>query len=76
MNAKPLLLNACCWLAIGILPLLGACGNSSDHTTQSRFNPEEESMNTTFAAQQTSPSIPDIDAAAPAVFETATFALG
>ena len=65
-----------CLLLIGILSLLLACSPTMDTQAGQDSKTREADMNLAYQIKTDPLSIPAIDAAAPAVFETASFGLG
>lgn len=65
-----------CLLFWGMLSFLGACSPTMDSQTRHEAMTTEATMNLAFKTETDAPAIPPIDAAAPAVFETAAFGLG
>ena len=65
-----------CLFYLGMLSFLGACSPAMDSQTNHEAKTMETSMNLAYKTETDAPAIPPIDAAAPAVFETASFGLG
>ena len=65
-----------CLLFLGMLLFLWACTPTMDSQANHEAKTTEADMNLAYKLQTESPAIPAIDAAAPAVFETASFGLG
>lgn len=65
-----------CLFFISMLSFLGACSPTMDSPTNHEAKTTEASMNLAYKTKTDAPAIPPIDAAAPAVFETASFGLG
>jgi hypothetical protein len=65
-----------CLLFTGILSLLWACSPAMDSQAGQESKTREAAMNLALKTETDSLAIPPIDAAAPAVFETASFGLG
>jgi hypothetical protein len=59
-----------------MLAILWACSPKMNPQADDAIQPSEDSMNLAHQIQPESPVIPPIDAAAPAVYETASFGLG
>lgn len=65
-----------CLFFTGIFFLLLACSPTMDSQVGQESKTTEAAMNLALKTETDSPVIPPIDAAAPAVFETASFGLG
>ncbi len=65
-----------CLLLVGILSLLLACSPTMDSQAGQDSKTTEATMNLALKTETDSPAIPPIDAAAPSIFETASFGLG
>ncbi len=65
-----------CLFFLGILLLLGACSQAMDSQASHEAKSTEAAMNLAYKTKTDALAIPPIDAAAPAVFETASFGLG
>jgi hypothetical protein len=70
-------MNEIGWLLLTImLAILWACSPTMDPQADHAKQSSEDSMNLAHQFQSESRAIPPIDAAVPAVFETASFGLG
>ena len=70
-------MDAIWWLSLfGMLSFLWACSPSMDTQASHESKTTEVDMNLAYKIETESPAIPAIDAAAPAVVETASFGLG
>ncbi len=78
MNQRRFFLKMCCLSAMGLLPMAASCNRSAPRTPERPVGAQEATMTTMPQLKTTEPILPrpPIDAAAPAQFETATFALG
>ena len=65
-----------CLFFLGLLSFLWACSPTMDSQTSDELKKTEATMNLAHKIETNTPAIPAIDAAAPAVFETASFGLG
>ena len=65
-----------CLMLLGIVSILSACNELMTTQADSNSNTREGSMNLAYKPDTGPARIPPIDAAAPAVFETAAFGLG
>ena len=65
-----------CLLFLSMLSFLWACSPTMDAQPKYESKTTEAAMNLAYKIETESPAIPAIDAAAPAVFETASFGLG
>jgi hypothetical protein len=65
-----------CLFLLGILSFLGACSPTMDSQANHEAKTTEAAMSLAYKTETDAPAIPPIDAAAPAVFETASFGLG
>ena len=65
-----------CLFFISMLSFLGACSQAMDSQASHEAKSTEAGMNLAYKTETDAPAIPPIDAAAPAVFETASFGLG
>lgn len=63
-------------IAFSLMLLLGACTQNEALPNHQQPNAKEASMNYSQNQRTTPAAIPAIDAAAPTLFETATFGLG
>jgi len=61
---------------LGMLTFLWACSPTTDTQASHESKKTEADMNLAYKIETEAPTIPAIDAAAPAVFETASFGLG
>jgi len=61
---------------LGMMTILWACSPAMDSRTGHDSTAKENDMNLAYQIETEPPAIPPIDAAAPAVFETASFGLG
>jgi hypothetical protein len=61
---------------IGLLAFLLSCSLMSDMHVDAASKPEEKTMTHAPQMEGETPTIPPIDAQAPAIFETASFGLG
>ncbi len=65
-----------CLFLLGMSYFLWACSPTMDSQANHESKTTEAAMNPAPIIETESPAIPPIDAAAPAVFETASFGLG
>ena len=65
-----------CLFFLGMLSFLWACSPTMDSQANHESKTTEATMNLAYKTETESSAIPPIDAAAPAVFETASFGLG
>ena len=65
-----------CLFFLGLLSFLWACSQTMDSQANHESKTTEATMNLAQEIETDAPAIPPIDAAAPAVFETASFGLG
>lgn len=63
-------------LVLSVMLLTGACSQSKEAPVNHETDPKELSMNVEHKTDLSSQQMPPIDAAAPVVFETASFGLG
>jgi hypothetical protein len=65
-----------CLFFLGMLSFLWACSPTMDSQASHESKTTEADMNLAHKIETESPAIPAIDAAAPAIVETASFGLG
>jgi hypothetical protein len=65
-----------CLFFLGMMSFLWACSPTMDSQANHESKTTETAMNLAHKIETESPAIPPIDAAAPAIFETASFGLG
>jgi len=65
-----------CLCLLSMLLVLWACSPTMDSRAGHESKKTEKDMNLAYKIAPESPAIPAIDAAAPSVFETASFGLG
>jgi len=64
------------FLVLSVMLLTGACSQNKEAPVNHQTDPKELSMNVEHKTDLSSQQMPPIDAAAPVVFETASFGLG
>jgi hypothetical protein len=65
-----------CLCLLGMLAVSWACSPTMDSQPSHKSKTTEGNMNLAYKIESEAPTIPAIDAAAPSVFETASFGLG
>ena len=65
-----------CLFLLGVMSFLSGCSQTMAMQAKHDSKTKERSMSLAYKTETESPVIPPIDAAAPSIFETASFGLG